>query len=463
MHSGGAGIEAVGRWFRYGGGYPYLVGYDYQELFCKKAYTYADVERKLDAFVKYRINKVRVWANCWFMRENAYYPWAVDENGKKNLDAWDDVYWTRMKDFVQMCKDRDIVVEFTIFSPYPNNTDFPFWTNCKYAFNKEFNVNNAFTANESGNFYPQFFNLDLSEKSSSGKRLYDYQKALCDKSIDELNGYGNVFFEVFNEFPTVDALGEAVESNYKWQLHWAEYMHSKGAITGVHANEFHYMNKYGITHYRDKSYIDVLTFHVYAQNEDSPDDISSFLHDLQPYASKHRKILQNNESHAYNNTALTDMCTREAWSFFVSGGYYFHYSEDTDDIGTPEWNGRAERLMIVRNVAESVNFRDMSPIDEKGGEYDSLVSAGPGACWQVLAKPGSEYVVYFCGEKSSDDADINLPAGSYSYIYYDTRVWDSSGLSSGTVNTAGGRTVLGAPPAGGWCSTTGLTLVLKKL
>lgn len=455
-----SGLVKDGRWFKYNGEYPYFVGYDYQELFAKKSFSYTDIDNKLNALQNYRVNKVRVWADCWFLGSDGYYPWTVDANGKKNLDSWDTTYWTRMKDFVQKCKDRDIIVEVTIFSPYPDDFN-GWWTNTtwKTAWNKAFNNNNAFTSNANGNFWPQFFDPNYTETSSSGKTLQQYQTALIDKCIDELKGYGNVYFEVCNEFPGRWDSGNAINTAYPWQQSRASYMHNiKGAITTCHSNEGSTMNSYGINYFKNQPYVDVLNFHFYATDSDSPNDISNFLRNngLQTTG----KIIQCNESSKYET--YTDACTREAWGTFVSGGYYFHYCEDVDTIGDSAWNTRAERLKTLRNIAETVSFWQMSPVDGSGNEYDSLVTAGPGPYRQVLANPGSEYVVYFCGTKSTTSTSISLPSGTYSYKYYDTRTWNSNGLLSGTVNSSGGATSIPAPATSGWTAATGLALVIKS-
>jgi len=459
--SWGVGLERSGRWFKYDGSYTYFVGYDLQELFAKRAYSYADMDYKLNQLQEFRVNKIRIWADPWFMGTGAYYPWAMDTNGKKNLDEWDNTYWTRMKDFVQKCKDRGIIVEVSIFAPYPS--DVAFWndTDFKKAWNETFNVNGAFSSNSSGHFWPQFFDLNLADKSTSGKTLKDYQKALIDKSIDELKNFGNVYFEIANEFPGVWTTdGSAIDQVYPWQQYWADYMHTtKGAITTAHSNEGSKMNPWGIQYFKDRPSVDILNFHFYANSPDSIDRISDFLHPLQTTG----KILQNNESFAFEDPEYTDVTTREAWAALTSGAYYFHYQDTPDIIGTSAWRTNAERLKVLRNVAESVSFWQMSPVDASGNEYDPLVTQGPGRYWQVFANPGQEYIVYFSGSPTGTGVEINMPAGDYGYRYYDTRTWNSDGITSGSITSSGGSTSIPAPAASAWNGDTGVALVIKKV
>ncbi len=462
-----AQLARSGRWLTYNGASPYFVGYDFQQLFSQKSYSYADVDYKLNQLKEFRVNKIRVWADNWFMGTGAYLPWTSDGNGIKNLDSWDNTYWTRVKDFIQKCKDRDIVVEFTIFSAYPYKTESDEWwknTSWKTAWNKSFNTNGVFSTNGSGNFWPDFFDLNHSEQSSSGKTLRDYQKALIDKSIDELKSFGNVYFEVHNEFPGAWLGGEAINQVYPWQQHWANYMHfTKGALTTCHANEGSGQNTWGIQYFKDQPYVDVLNFHFRTARSDGVDDgnidhISAFLHDLQ----RTGKVLQSNESRAYEDSTYTDSVTREAWGMLLSGGYYFHYNDSMDPIGSTAWRATAERLKVLRNVAESVPFWQMSPVDANGNEYDPLVSAGPGDYWQVMANIGNEYLAYFSANPTTTAVRINLPTAQYSYRFYDTQTWNSNGITSGTVSSSGGTVNIPAPSPSLWNAKTGLALVIKK-
>jgi len=113
----------------------------------------------------------------------------------------------------------------------------------------------------------------------------------------------------------------------------------------------------------------------------------------------------------------------------------------------------------LRNVAESVRFWELSPVDGAGSEYDSLITQGPsGSSWQLLANPGAQYVAYFWGSPSTDDAAIDLLPGTYSYEWVDVR--DASVCASGTV-AGGGTTTIPAPAIEDWSGDAGLALVLR--
>ena len=455
LEAAAQGLTRQGRWYQYDGQYVWQAGIDFQSCASRKNYNYVAT---LDALQQARLNKIRIWAYCWFMADTAYAPW-VYSNGKYDLDRWDSTYWSRMRDFVSKARARNIVVEFTIFAPYPSRSNATsWWHNPGYqlAWNKAYNVNGAFSSNSSNHFYPEFFDLGYGEQSNSGKTLQDYQQALVDKSVAELGGFQNVQFEIANEFPADFQNRGFIDRVYPWALHWARRVNNRTPrLVDACGHDSSGANVRGIQYFWNENTLDVLNFHFY--NAD-PNTISGLVHN----AHGKGKILQSNESFPYfDSRSELDKVTRESWGCFTSGLYYhyFHRDRDPDVFNTAAWRNSIQRLTVLRNVAESVKFWQMSPVDGSGNEYDPLVSQGPsGSNRQVLANPGSEYVAYFWGSRSTTAARISLPAGSYTYDWIDPR--NGTVLRNGGVS-GGGNTSVPAPATSGWNANSGLVLVLR--
>jgi hypothetical protein len=459
------GLKRVGRWLTYNGKNVYLVGMDAQELACDPSLDY---ERILDQFVQYRINKVRIWIYCYFGTDAGFlHPWKQEANGRYNLDAWNPAYWQRIRDFVAKARDREIVVEVSIFPPNFLRKSGQ-WSNEDWrpAWNKDFNVNGVFGANSEGHFVPEFFDLDYHEVSNSGKRLIDYQKALVDKTIAELGSFENVYFEIANEFP----VGADIDQVFPWQQHWARYIRESSSEHAIacHGHAFSGSHTKGIEYWWDEPYIDILNFHFYDYN---PRNISDLLH----AAHVKGKVVSLNESgFFYNRKKLwfytTDWFldrdrlnenTRLAYGMFLSGGYFTLYCADNSKLGDKDWQAGANRMKVLRDVAESVRFWEMSPVDASGSEYDALVSQGPaGNNWQVLASPGNEYVLYFWGDESASDVVMGLPReATYRYQWYDCE--DGDALGDGHVS--GNDTArIAAPPVSRWNGDAGVVLTIQR-
>ncbi|MEK7556158.1 MAG: peptidoglycan-binding protein [Patescibacteria group bacterium] len=436
------GLERSGRWFTYNGAPAYLVGYDTQEIASDPTVDYIAA---LNSYQQYGINKTRIWVYTWFGGAAHYAPWAYS-NGRYNLDSWNPTYWARVKDFVSKARDRDIIVEVTTFAPYPGCGWW--WPNpdWRLAWNKDYNSNGAFSDPN------QFYNLNNSEASNSGKTLRQYQEALIDKTVAELGSFGNVYFEVANEFGACSN----IDTYYNWQLTYAQRI----ANATARPVSVHVTGDQGIRtdYFSDKSYVDTMNFRF--NFGISPNDISNLLHGIQSSG----KALVVNETHSLPSGATVlyselDVETQYAWGLFLSGGYIGFYQDDSNNIGSSEWGTGAERLRALRTVAEAANFSTLSPVDGGGNEYDSLVSGGPGSDWQVMANPGATYIAYFWGTKSNTGARINLATGSYFYTWYDTRT--ASVLGSGSVSGSAVASIT-APSSSTWDATAGLVLVVKK-
>lgn len=457
----GPGVGRSGRWFTYDDKPIYLVGFDAQQLAADPA---IDITAVLDKFSEFRINKIRVWTYCWFLGDAGYTPWQKI-NGVHNLDAWDDaVYWPRMRLLAAEARARKIVVEVTIFAPYPNTTNY-WWDLPKFknAWNKDFNSNSAFTSlNGRGHVYPEFYNLNNDERSSRGKSLRSYQQALVDKVVAELEKFDNVYFEIANEF-AVDGYGapsNAIIDNLQlrlWQENWVQRISTlTSRLISVHSDTDGLGQ--GTPIWNDNRQIDILNFRFLNA---TPKDISDILRNSG--AQSGNKILTINETDGGRGKSYyhdLDLHTRYAWGMFLSGGHIAFYQDDSRRVLTdPDWEMGANRLRVLRDIAESVRFWEMSPVNPKdGSEYDSLITQGPAEDWQVLATPGSQYVVYFWGKKLSTNAEINLPTGSYRYDWYDVR--NKKLLGKGTV-TGGGNTVIASPSIDSWQGNSGLALVIK--
>ncbi|VAW19611.1 hypothetical protein MNBD_BACTEROID05-1296, partial [hydrothermal vent metagenome] len=438
-----------GRSFTYNGEPAYLVGFDKQEIVSDPTSNYV---ASLDTFQKYNINKVRIWLYTWF-HENKYVnnsPWKYS-NGKFDLDTWNDAYWVRVKDFIKEAAKRDIAVEITIFAPYPGAD---WWSNNKtLAWLKENNINGAFSRNNSGTM-SQFFNLNYSEKSNSGKTLRQYQEALIDKTATELGSFGNVYFEIANEFGAY----ANISRDYLWQNAMAKRLANKtNRLVSVHAQE---ANKNTQFSYANKPYVDVMNYRVFGTGSSvdySPSGSSKMFNPVQ----RSGKILSVNESSGIGNIPNIaediDANTQYAWGVAMSGASFAFYQDKTITIGDSVWIAAAKRLRAIRTVFEAANFSTLSPVDSNGKEYDSLVSSGPGDKWQVMANPGTRYLVYFWGNKSNKSAVINGTSGAYSYAWYDTR--DARVVASGKLNGNGKLTII-APNTSQWNGKTGLALFL---
>mgnify|MGYP000666257767 CR=1 FL=1 len=436
------GLGRDGARFTYDGKPVYLVGFDTQELACHPSLDY---ERALDEFVQAGVNKTRVWVYCWFgtTRFNALTPWLRDAQGRHDLDQWDPQYWQRLRQVIAAAEQRRIVVEVTIFAPYPSSPGY-WWSDPEFrnAWNRDFNINGAFSANADGHFYPQFFDLTHSE---NGKRLYDYQYALVAKTIAELGRFTNVYFEIANEFAmeNVAAPAGGIDQVHAWQQHWAATAKKLGArMVAVHADSDGQGG--GAQHFNRRRAVDVLNFRLHKV---APEEIAQRLEALR----KSGKAIAINESVDYRQDV--EQATRYAWGMLLAGGYFAAYEDKAEQIGSAAWRDMARRLSVLRQLAEASGVAGTVPKVDGGVKL-----VGRSATEATLvAGPDGRALGYFARPGNGEPITVMLPRGPHRYMWYDVR--DGQVLSEGTV-AGGSRTGIALPQP--WPGSSGAALLIRR-
>ena len=450
------GLERSGRWLKYDGKYVWLNGVDWQSVTTQNPGATpgwdGNYTRVLNELQNAGINKIRVWANCWWLdTEDIYQPFKRLPSGKYDLDQWEPDYWTRLKDFVQEAKRRGIIIEYCLFSQYDIESRFKEPANYWYEGS---NVNGAFAANVNGHGIPAFYANASGAKTTSGRDLNYYQHALIDKAAAEIGLLGNVYFQIHHFAP------KNSPEIFPWANRLASYIHrEKGLLVSCESIERPRTGGVnpvvaGMDHLWDNPDIDILNNKTYTGR---PDEVSAFWHAAQSKS----KVLSVPESSYWADHFEAVM--REAWASALSGVYYSFFQRDKylAKVGNADWLTRFQPMArALSTTMNSVKFQEMSPVDANGAEYDNLVTAGPaGSNHQVFCKPGSEYIVYFWGTKSSTNVSMNLPRGSYVCRWIDPR---SGKLLDSLTVTGSGSTTIQSPDIAGWDGECGLVLVIRN-
>jgi hypothetical protein len=114
-------------------------------------------------------------------------PWTqVETNpngyGKFDLSVWNVAYFERLKDFIAVAAEHDIIVEVTLFSSIYRDEH---WDICPQNPANNINITHELTRKDA-------------QTLNSGE-LLSYQKNFVRKMVRELNAYDNFFFEIQNE------------------------------------------------------------------------------------------------------------------------------------------------------------------------------------------------------------------------------------------------------------------------
>jgi hypothetical protein len=102
--------------------------------------------------------------------------------GKFDLSRWNELYFERLKDFMAVAAEHDIIVEVTLFSSIYRDEH---WDICPQNPANNINISHEVTRKDA--------------QTLSNGELLSYQLSLVRKMVNELNAYENFFFEIQNE------------------------------------------------------------------------------------------------------------------------------------------------------------------------------------------------------------------------------------------------------------------------
>jgi hypothetical protein len=345
-------------------------------------------------------------------------PWKrVEETGlykgekKFDLSQWNPEYFSRLKDFVALANELDIIVEVTFFcSTYSDES----WE--RHPFNPNNNINGL----------PSSLNRKKSNTLENGI-LSGFQQKMVEKIASELNSFENVFYEIQNE-PWADDPQKgmlilrtlspnpnnggwfqwaemASESSLEWQKMIAKtVVETESSLPNKHLIAQNYNNFKSSLDKVDTN-VSILNFHYvwpetvwlnYGWNRPVSFDESGF-------------------AGSSDSTYL-----RQAWQFMMAGGAIFNNLDYSFYVGKEDGTGAnkapgggstklRKQLTILRSFIESLDFVKMKP------DFQVVVHS-PGSEVQAISQPGSQYAMVFTGN-ATKWVELNLPKGKYNFEF----------------------------------------------
>jgi len=153
------------------------------------------------------------------------FPFRKISNGKYDLNQWSDDYWNRFDSGLQMCRDRDIIAQVTLwdhFDFYREEWEISPW-------NPKNNVN--YTSSESGltTSYPVHPGRDTNPfmktvpTMQNNAVVLEFQKKLIGKMMSITLNYSNVLYNMANE---------GNPGQEKWDHWWCSFIRSKASAAG---------------------------------------------------------------------------------------------------------------------------------------------------------------------------------------------------------------------------------------
>lgn len=321
-------------------------------------------------------------------------PWkrVSDDGGyegypKFDLTAWDDAYFKRLKHFLALAAQRNVIVEYVFFCP--NYRDILWDINP---------MNAANNVNDIGHVAPTQA-YALKEEALTAVQLQFVRKA-----VRELNDYNNLYYEICNE-PYFKGV------TLEWQKRIArEIVKTERDLPKTHLIAQNIANGSNTIEQPDP-HVSIFNFH-YAY---PPNAVA------QNYALE--KPIGYDES-GFDGPSDTTY-RGEAWAFMLAGGAIFNnldYSFTTNyenGIASQKAPGGGspalrQQLAVLREFLHSFDFIRMRPMPEAIQSIKPKNVKG----W-VLGRAGHAYAVYLRGGNQAE-ISFNLPRGEYDVEWIDT-------------------------------------------
>ncbi len=340
-------------------------------------------------------------------------PWATvtDPSGKIRYDfgAWNDAYFDRLKDFMRLAVEKDIIVEVTLFSSIYSDE---LW-----------NINPQNPAN----------NINIDEElprrnaqTLNNGKLFAYQAELVRKMAHELNAFDNFFFEIQNE-PWADRQVPAYnivnkedlipndwglkadfgdEASLAWQDSLASIIKAEEkTLEKRHLIAQNYTN-YMAPVPRVSDNISIINFH-YAWPE------------AVQWNYQYNKVIGFDES-GFAGPG-DKVYRRQAWKFMLSGGGLFNnldysfFPGHEDGLGENKAPGGGSKT-LRRQLKALSDFLHGFQLEKLHPDCNGVVKS-PGLIPYVLADGNSAYAVFLRGI-GTDHTTLQLRTGKGTYKVY---------------------------------------------
>lgn len=321
-------------------------------------------------------------------------PWARSttsgyRNGgnKFDLTKWDEKYFERLKDFMTAAAEKNVIVEFTLFCPFYEDT---MWI---YSpLHPGNNVNNT----------PDIPRTDVYTLDKS-KDLLPIQKKLVEKLVTELNEFDNLVIEICNE-PYFGGV------TMEWQHAMADVIvETEKQLPKKHLISQNIANATALIKDPHPA-VSVFNFH-YAY---PPSAVQQNYH--------LNKLIGNNET-GFRGTSDTTY-RFEGWRFILAGGglynnldYSFTAGNETGNFEYPKTqpgggsNALRKQLKNLKEFMDGFEYWKMRP--------DSLlVDGAEGLRYNALTEPGKQYAMYVIGNMQAQ-LTLNVQDGRYKVQWLD--------------------------------------------
>ncbi|MBE0537687.1 MAG: hypothetical protein IH624_18640 [Phycisphaerae bacterium] len=377
------------RYWQYNGKPVLLIGGSVED----NLFQIANLKEHLDLLQSVGGNYVR---NAMSSRDAGdAHPFRKLDNGKYDLDQFDEEYWRRFETFLELTRERDIIVQIELWDMWDMHGDT--WTHNTWN-----PANNVTYTHENTRLKAAYVRPGYGRGTSHGaphdffmtvpalhhdRVVLACQQRFVDKLLSYSLKYDNVLYCISNE----------IHPQYppQWGWYWAAYLRKQAlaAGRGIEVAEMYWtLDLKADQHLASLDRPDVYSFFEASQNSailDPEEHWGNLQHIYRHLGSRPRPI-NNTKIYGADSGAVWTGTTRNAqekfWRNIIGGSASSRFHRPPSGLGLSD--AAQAHIKSLRMLTDAINVVACEPNNDLLSER----SANEAYC---LAEPGKQYAVYF--------------------------------------------------------------------
>lgn len=363
------------------------------------------------------------------------YPFRRLENGKFDLDQWNEEYWQRFDFFLKETAKREIIVQIEVWDRFDQSREH--WP--PHPYNPANNIN--YTAEETGlapdypehpgqNRQPFYFTAPLQRNNQA---LLNFQRRFVEKILTFSLNYDHILYCMDNE----------TSAEEQWAVYWAEFILDKARNAGKEIYVTEMWDNWDLKsehHKRTFDHPERYAFCDVSQNNQQKGQVhwDNFQWVRNYTAARPRPL---NTVKTYGADGGRHGNTKDGlerwWRHVTGGAASARFHRPPSGLGLSELS--IASVKIAREIEKHVKFWELQPADEL------LLNREENEAY-LTAKPGEKYLLFFT-EGGEIELDLRLALGKFTLKWASIRTgtWSSAGSVTG-----GGIISLKAPGGLEW-------------
>ena len=333
-------------------------------------------------------------------------PFQKLENGKYDMDRWNDEYWQRFDNMLKWTAERDVIVQIEVWAFHDI---YRVWEKfLPWNPNHNINYTTENTQLKSGR-YGDYFKTKHDffctvPKLHNDVEVLKYQQAFVDKILSYTFNYNHVLYCMTNEIFT--------QYSPEWGWYWADYIKKRASETGMEVQVAEMYQNSNVTHEQHLATLDhpeIYDFIDISQNSTQLDDTHwNRLQWVRQYISDHLRPINHTKTYGGDRVKWThgDEHSIECfWRNIIGGAASVRFHRPTSGIGL---NEKAQiQIRSARMLLDKIDILNSQP----DAEHKLLSNRDDDEAYLTYI-PNQQYTIFF-PNKGSVQLDLSDTKGDY--------------------------------------------------